>query len=167
VSPLPPFEQILDRYGADVWRFAAAQAGVAFADDVFQDTMLAALAAYPEVRDPAAIKSWLLRITARKAIDAARARARAPVPVPDAGSAEPANVTPDLELPDDGLWAQVRALPPKQRQAVALRIVLDLAYDEIARIMQTSVEAARRNVHEALKTLRKEVTDDYADTSAE
>jgi RNA polymerase sigma factor (sigma-70 family) len=167
MSRLPPFEQILDRYGADVWRFAAAQAGVALADDVFQDTMLAALAAYPEVREPTAVKSWLLRITARKAIDTARARARAPVPVPDAGSAEPANVTPEPDLPDDGLWAQVRALPPKQRQAVALRIVLDLAYDEIARTMQTSVEAARRNVHEALKTLRKEVTDDYADTRAE
>jgi RNA polymerase sigma factor (sigma-70 family) len=167
VSRLPPFEQILERYGADVWRFAAAQAGVARADDIFQDTMLAALAAYPEVRDPTAIKSWLLRITARKAVDAARARARAPVPVPDTEPAGSAEVTPEPELPDDELWAQVRALPPKQRQAVALRIVLDLAYDEIAGTMQTSVEAARRNVHEALKTLRKEVTDDYADTRAE
>lgn len=167
MTRLPPFEQVLERYGADVWRFAAAQAGVARADDVFQDTMLAALAAYPEVRDPTAIRSWLLRITARKAIDAARARARAPVPVPDAGTAEPAHATgPEPELPDAELWARVRALPPKQRQAVALRTILDLAYDEIARTMQISVEAARRNVHEALKTLRKGVTDDHAHTRA-
>jgi RNA polymerase sigma factor (sigma-70 family) len=152
---LPPFEEILDRYGTDVWRFAAAQAGRAQADDVFQETMLAALAAYPGVQDPAAIRSWLLRITARKAIDAARARARAPVPVPDA---DPGLAAEPLDLPDDRLWAQVRALPPKQREAIALRIVLDLPYDQIASTMQTSVEAARRNVHEALKTLRsKEV----------
>jgi DNA-directed RNA polymerase specialized sigma24 family protein len=67
----------------------------------------------------------------------------------------------------------VRALPPKQRQAVALRTILDLAYDEIASTMQISVEAARRNVYEALKTLRKqlkpvtEVTDDHAHTRAD
>jgi RNA polymerase sigma factor (sigma-70 family) len=158
VSRLPPFEQILDRYGADVWRFAASQLGPGSADDLFQETMLAALAAYPSVRQPEAIKSWLFRITARKAADAVRAAARAPVPA--AVPPEPAAVTAAPEPPDDDLWALVRALPRKQRQAVALRTILDLPYDEIAGIMRTSVEAARRNVHEALKRLREEVTED-------
>ena len=158
MSRLPPFEQILDRYGADVWRFAASQLGPGSADDLFQETMLAALAAYPSVRQPEAIKSWLFRITARKAADAVRAAARAPVPA--AVPPEPAAVTAAPEPPDDDLWALVRALPRKQRQAVALRTILDLPYDEIAGIMRTSVEAARRNVHEALKRLREEVTED-------
>jgi RNA polymerase sigma factor (sigma-70 family) len=164
VSHLPPFEQILDLYGADVWRFAASQLGQGHADDIFQETMLAALAAYPEVRKPESIKSWLLKITARKVIDFARAQARAPVPAPV--TPEPA-AAQQPELPDERLWARVRALPPKQRQAVALRTILDLPYDEIANTMQTSVGAARRNVHEALKTLREEVTDDHAHTRAE
>jgi RNA polymerase sigma factor (sigma-70 family) len=154
VSHLPPFELILDRYGADVWRFAASQLGRANADDIFQETMLAALAAYPEVRKPESIKSWLIKIASRKVADFARAQARAPVPA--ATTPEPA-ATQQPELPDEHLWARVRALPPKQRQAVALRTILDLPYDEIASTMQTSVEAARRNVHEALKTLRGEV----------
>jgi RNA polymerase sigma factor (sigma-70 family) len=168
VSRLPPFEQILDRYGADVWRFAASQLGQAHADDIFQETMLAALAAYPEVRKPDSIKSWLLRITARKVVDFARAQARAPVPaavLPEPPAQRSGVQQP--ELPDEDLWARVRALPPKQRQAVALRTVLDLPYDEIASTMQTSVEAARRNVHEALRTLREEVTNDHAHTRAE
>jgi len=155
MTGLPPFEQILERYGADVWRFAASQLGPAHADDVFQEAMLAALAAYPRVREPDSIKSWLLRITARKVIDMARANARAPVPA--ASTPEPATLAAEPELPDDDLWARVRALPPKQRQAVALRTILDLPYDEIASTMHTSVEAARRNVHEALKTLRAEM----------
>ena len=128
MTALPPFEQVLDRYGADVWRFAAAQAGPAHADDVFQETMMAALA-----------------------VDGARARAGQV-----AHQKEPA--VPPAEPPDDGLWARVRALPPKQREAVALRTILDLPYAEIAATLATSVEAARRNVHEGLKTLRKEVT---------
>jgi RNA polymerase sigma factor (sigma-70 family) len=155
MTGLPPFEQVLDRYGADVWRFAAAQAGPAHADDIFQETMLAALAGYPQLRKPDSVKSWLFRIAARKAVDAARTRSRAPVPVAEIDAAAAVSAPPDL--PEEELWAQVRALPPKQRQAVALRIVLDLPYDEIAAAMATSVAAARRNVHEALKTLRMEV----------
>lgn len=112
--------------------------------------MLAALAAYPTLRDPTVMRSWLFRIVARKAVDLFRARARDAIPVaePDAGS------VPEHELRDDELWDHVRALPDKQRHAVTLRYLLDLEYAEIAAMMQISAEAARRNVFEALKGLR-------------
>ncbi len=150
VSRLPPFEHIVAEHGIDIWRFAASQVGRERADDVFQETMLAALSAYASLRDPAAVRSWLLRIAARKAVDLFRATARAPVSVaePDPGAqAEP-------ELRDDELWAYARALPDKQRQALGLRFVLDLPYADIGAAMATSAEAARRNVFEALKALR-------------
>jgi RNA polymerase sigma factor (sigma-70 family) len=51
----------------------------------------------------------------------------------------------------------VRALPPKQRLAVAHRFVLDLSYKEIGEAMDTTEEAARRNVHEGLNKLREAV----------
>jgi RNA polymerase sigma factor (sigma-70 family) len=147
---LPPFQEVLDRHGHDVHRLCLAVAGPAHADDVYQDTMLAALAAYPRLRDPATVRSWLLTIASRKAIDAHRTRAREAVPVadPDAGAA------PEAEVPDAELWAQVRELPDKQRLAVSYRFVLDLAYREIGAAMGTSEEAARRNVYEALERLR-------------
>ena len=44
----------------------------------------------------------------------------------------------------------------KQRTALALRFVTDAAYSEVASVMGTSEEAARRNVHEGLKRLRVE-----------
>lgn len=157
---LPPFEHVVDEYGDDVWRFSVSQVGRDRADDVFQETMLAALAAFPRLRDPSAVRPWLLRIAARKAVDLFRARARAPLPVgdPDPGSA------PQPGLPDDELWAHVRALPNKQRQAVALRFVLDLKHAEIGAAMETSAEAARRNVFEGLKALRCRMTGaDHAD----
>jgi len=154
---LPPFEHVVEEYGGDVWRFSASQVGRDRADDVFQETMLAALAAFPSLRDPNAVRPWLLRIAARKAVDLFRARARAPVllekAAPDPGSA------PAPGLPDDELWAHVRALPHKQRQAVALRFVLDLKYAEIGGAMETSPEAARRNVFEGLKALRGRMTE--------
>jgi RNA polymerase sigma factor (sigma-70 family) len=147
---LPPFQDVLDRHGRDVYRVCVAVAGPANADDCFQETMLAALAAYPRLRDPGVVRSWLLTIASRKAIDAHRVRSREAVPVaePDAGPA------PERPAGDAELWARVRELPEKQRLAVAYRFVADLAYAEIAEAMGTSEEAARRNVFEGLRRLR-------------
>ncbi|HEY3259891.1 MAG TPA: sigma-70 family RNA polymerase sigma factor [Pseudonocardiaceae bacterium] len=151
-ATLPPFEQVVERHGLDVWRFAVSQVGRDRADDVFQETMLAALAGYPALRDAGAVRSWLLRIAARKAVDEFRAAARAPVPVADPDGA---GLVAAPEPADEELWARVRSLPTKQRLAVALRFVLDLDYADIGDAMQTSPEAARRNVFEALRTLRQ------------
>ncbi|MBA3302856.1 MAG: sigma-70 family RNA polymerase sigma factor [Acidimicrobiia bacterium] len=150
VRALPPFQQVIEHHGADVWRFSASQVGAHRADDLFQETMLAALSAYPSLRDAGATRPWLFRIAARKAVDLFRATARAPVPVaePEEGPAPPP------ERPDEELWSLVRALPDKQRQAVALRFVVDLDYAQVGEAMGTSSEAARRNVFEALRTLR-------------
>ena len=150
MSALPPFEQVVEDYGVDVWRFAVSQVGPARADDVFQETMLAALSAYPSLRDPGAVRSWLIRIAARKAVDAFRADARVPVPVEEAET----GTVPQPEPPDDDLWMRVRALPGKQREAIGLRFVVDLDYVAIGAAMDTSPEAARRNVFEGLKALR-------------
>lgn len=155
VGALAPFEQVVEQHSVDVWRFSVSQVGPQRADDVFQETMLAALAAYPSLRDPEAVRPWLLRIAAHKAVDAFRAGARAPVPVADPEAAVGGvGLTSGPEPPDDELWAGVRALPAKQRQAVALRFLLDLEYADIGAAMETSTEAARRNVFEALRTLR-------------
>jgi RNA polymerase sigma factor (sigma-70 family) len=151
---LPPFEQVIEVHGRAVLRLCAAQAGPERAEDVFQETMLAALRAYDEVRDPAAIRSWLFSIAARKAVDAHRQRLRSPEPVADL---EPPAVADDVEIRDEGLWHLVRSLPDKQRSAVALRYVADLSHREIAEVMRTSEAAARRNVFEGLERLREHV----------
>jgi len=147
---LPPFEQVVALYGPSLLRFCAAQVGGDRAEDVFQETMLSALRAYDGVRDPSALRSWLYAIAVRKALDAHRARARSPEPVadldPEAGPGEAET--------DDELWEHVRALPAKQRQAVALRFLADLSHREIATAMETSEEAARRSVFEGLNRLR-------------
>ncbi len=50
----------------------------------------------------------------------------------------------------------MRALPEKQRVAVFLRSAADMSYAEVAEVLGSSQEAARRNVHEGLKRLREE-----------
>jgi RNA polymerase sigma factor (sigma-70 family) len=151
---MQPFQVVAERYAGDVWRFCASQVGVAGADDCFQETMLAALEAYPRLRDPRAVRSWLLRVASRKAIDRHRRVARDAIPVADV---EPGggDRTPAREV---GLLELVGQLPEKQRLAVAYRFVADLPYREIGELMDTSDEAARRNVHEGVKALRSLLT---------
>jgi DNA-directed RNA polymerase specialized sigma24 family protein len=153
-ASLPPFQTLLDAHGRDVHRFLIASVGRHDADDCYQDTCLAALRAYPRLREAANLRGWLFTIAHRKAIDHVRRRRRAPAPVGDPPDTQP---TPGPEPPDGTLWAAVRALPSKQRTAVALRYTLDAEYALIAAAMEISEDAARRNVHEGLKRLRKEL----------
>jgi RNA polymerase sigma factor (sigma-70 family) len=150
---LPPFQALIDAHGSDVHRFLLATVGATAADDCYQETWIAALRAYPRLRSAANLRGWVLTIAHRKSIDHFRARRRQPVPVGDV----PETATEDVEpLDDDRLWGLVRALPDKQRTAVALRYVFDASHAEIASVMDTSEEAARRNVHEGLRRLRTE-----------
>jgi RNA polymerase sigma factor (sigma-70 family) len=152
-NALPPFERVVELHGRAVLRFCVGRVGPGRAEDAFQETMLSALRAYEDVRDPEAIRSWLFSIAARKVIDTHRAEARTPQPIEDL---EPMAGAHDAPIVVDEIWAQVRALPEKQRQAVTLRYLADLSHREIAGVMQTSEPAARRNVFEGLTRLRQE-----------
>jgi RNA polymerase sigma factor (sigma-70 family) len=157
VASIPPFQSLIDRHGRDVHRFLIANVGPVDADDCWQETWLSALRAYPSLKDVTNLRSWLFTIAHRKAIDHARARGRRAIPVAEAAElagADPAHGDP---LPDEELWALVAQLPDKQRAAITLRFLADSAYAEIGGVMGTSEEAARRNVYEALKRLRKEL----------
>jgi RNA polymerase sigma factor (sigma-70 family) len=149
-AALDAFQVVFERYRDDVWRLCAGQVGVERAHDCFQETMLAALRAYPQLRDPDAVKPWLLRIAARKCLDAHRAAARDPIPTEQI---ELGGVI-DESSQDTELLELLSGLPEKQRLAVSYRFIADLAHREIAALMDISEAAARRNVYEALNTLR-------------
>jgi RNA polymerase sigma factor (sigma-70 family) len=154
---LPPFQALLDAHRADVYRFLVATAGPADADDAFQETWIAALRAYPKLGRADNLRAWLFRIAQNKAIDAHRANARRAIPV--AAVPERASPPPGAAAGSEPeLWARLRELPRKQRTAVFCRAVLGMPYAELAVLLESSEDAARRNVHEGLKRLREEYT---------
>jgi RNA polymerase sigma factor (sigma-70 family) len=151
---LPPFQRLLDAHSRDVHRFLIATLGRIDADDCYQETWLAALRAYPRLGDASNLRGWILTIAHRKAIDHVRAQKRRAIPVAEVPDRPGPPAQTDNGLPE--IWTKVRELPPKQRTALTLRYLLDAAYPEISKVMGTSEEAARRNVHEGLKRLRME-----------
>ena len=64
-----------------------------------------------------------------------------------------ASVLPD-ESWADGSDELLDALPVEQREAVRLRVVQELAYEQVAAALGTSVSAARVRVHRGLAALR-------------
>jgi RNA polymerase sigma factor (sigma-70 family) len=149
---LPPFQRLLDAHGADLHRFCVAQAGAHHGPDCFQESVLAALRAYPSVQDARNLRGWLFTIAHHKVLDHHRATARRPVLVPDVPERgeEPASS-------DGDLWTRVGALPDKQRGAIALRYLGDLPYADIGVALGCSEAAARQNVRAGLAALRQEV----------
>ena len=149
---LPPFEDFLDATGPTVFRFLRAAVGPSDADDVYQETFLAALRAYPTVREPDKLDRWILAIASRKAVDHHRRVSRRPIPTDDLPEAA---VGGEPALADAALWDAVKGLPPRQRVAVVHRHVLDRGYDEIAELMRCSAETARANVYQGMRRLRE------------
>ena len=152
---LPPFPSLIEQHRAVVWGYLVALVGPADAPDLYQDTVLSALRAYPEVRDASNLRSWLLSVAHSRVVDRARARARRPEVLGDPPERSSPATTSER---DDELWALVADLPEKQRHAVVLRFVGDLPYAAVAELTETSEAAARQNVRAALARLRKELS---------
>lgn len=172
-ASLPPFQQLLDRHAEDVLGYLIAMVGPNEADDCFQETFLAALRAYPGLRDGRNLKGWLFTIAHNKAIDSHRKAKLRPTPSgpPDelvamaeaiSGAVSTLGGRPgdngEVEGPAESfgpLSEAVEALPQKQRAAVMLRFGADLSHREIAAAIECSEAAARRNLHEGLNKLRE------------
>jgi RNA polymerase sigma factor (sigma-70 family) len=147
-----PFERIVTEFGPTVLRVCRAVLGPADAEDAWSETFLAALRAYPDLPENANVEAWLVTIAHRKALDARRAEARRPVAV-DRVPERPTGTG----WPEDWeghLWDALRALPAKQRSAVAYHYLAGLPYREVASIIGGSTDAARRAASDGIKNLR-------------
>jgi RNA polymerase sigma-70 factor (ECF subfamily) len=138
------------------------------AEEVAQDTFLRAyraLITYPpdRVRDLKQ-KAWLHRI----AVNVVRNRVRGVRPrlVELNGSESDHSPGPEAQAMRhaemDDLAARVACLPPRFRDAVVLRHVQELSYEEAAEALGQPVGTVKANVHRGLKMLRGD-NDDHAD----
>ncbi len=104
-------------------------------DDVVQEAFITAWQRLPELEEPAAVRSWLMRITSHKAISRVRAR-RPRLDVAEVEPASPETATPQRIVESrsqlEELSAALNELPDAQRQCWVLREVAGYSYDEIA-----------------------------------
>ena len=150
---LAPFDVVVSRHGATVLAVCRAVVGASDAEDVWSETFLAALRAYPALPDDANVEAWLVTIARRKGIDALRAGARRADPVADVPE-RPEHAVHD-PVRDDDLVTALASLTPRQREVIALHVIVGLPYAEVAEIVGGTAAAARRAAADGLARLRR------------
>ena len=152
------FLERVQAYAPALRRFAARMTGSpADAEDVLQETLVRALQRRGELRDPGQLRSWLFAITRTVSLNARRGL-RHTLEVLEGGlSAETEETTVggnlETEILDrslsDELTAALAALSPEHREAIWLREVEDLSYEEIARVVDCELGTVRSRLARA------------------
>ncbi|MCX5515420.1 RNA polymerase sigma factor [Kaistia algarum] len=126
------------------------------AEDVAQDVCLKLGEAIRSFDARSGFTTWLYRVTLNAVRDLQRAQSRTA-----RHASAYALVSPDEDPGDQeanvavvDLWRAVRALPPKQRDAVLLVYAEELSHAEAAVILECREATVSWHVHEARKTLR-------------
>lgn len=125
-----PFDTFYRRELVSLVALARALAGPAYAEDIAQDAMLAAYRHWRTVSQLDVPAAWVRRVCVNRAVSTMRRRgveARALVRLGSRRApAEP------LPTEHEAFWAEVRRLPRRQAQVVALHYIYDLGVAEIA-----------------------------------
>jgi RNA polymerase sigma-70 factor (ECF subfamily) len=123
------------------------------AQDIAQESFLAAMAALHRFDRGRPLGPWLRTIVARRAIDHGRARAARREVDEGAAALAPAPQTTSLR-PSDELLAAIARLAIEQRTVVVLRHLLELSPREVAAILDVPVGTVNSRMRRALDTLR-------------
>jgi RNA polymerase sigma-70 factor (ECF subfamily) len=118
------------------------------ADDLLAEAYTRAWERWSDVSTHAAPAAWVVRVALNLHRDRWRSRRwfgrlRPAAPVPP----------PELDL-DCDLLVALRALPDRQRDVVVMRVLLDLANDDVAEVLGIAPATVSVHLHRALTTLR-------------
>lgn len=159
---VPAFEELVRRYRNDV--FALAYHYVRNREDAWdmaQEVFVKAYKGLQRFRGDAAIKTWLLRITANRCKDHFKKRRLKTVALEDIVEEKKAGPAPRpdevLEARELGhaISAALETLPEKHRRAFVLREFEGLSYGEMAEVMGCSLGTVMSRLHHARKKLQK------------
>jgi RNA polymerase sigma-70 factor (sigma-E family) len=128
---------------------------VATAEEVVQDSFIAMHTAWRRIRDNDKALSYLRQSVVNRSRSVLRHRVvvdrNAPKPAPDMPSAEQGALT---LIERSEVVTALRALPPRQREALVLRYYLDLSEAQIAGAMGISRGAVKSHTARAIAAMR-------------
>ena len=159
-------DALLRRYQPQIYRFGMKMCrDPEVAQDVLQETLLAAARTLGGFRGGSSISTWLYTIARSFCIKTRRTSAFAPVIVsldsqaPEARAAADGAPGPDRTLGDReiaaALDAAIAALAPDHREVLLLRDVEGLPASEVAEVTGLSVAAVKSRLHRARTEVRE------------
>ncbi len=158
--------ELLARFGREIQAVAYLTVRDAVdAEEILAETLLTALERGHQLRDETALRAWLLRIAANKALGMRRRSVRLIRLGSLAERASPES-TDSASLNRAVLQDALAELPPRIRAAIALRYYADLSVDEVAAALGTSRNTVKTQLRIGLERLRDHLRDESLDPAA-
>jgi RNA polymerase sigma factor (sigma-70 family) len=128
------------------------------AQELVAEAFARACASWHTLRRHPAPAAWVVRTALNLNISRWRRRRRE-VPVPDPGllAGRPATFTASPDPVDPQIMAALLRLPARQRQVIALRLILDLDTSGTARVLGITPNTVMAHMARALATLRSDL----------
>jgi len=147
------FDALLEQYGSEIQTVAYLIVRDRLdAEDILAETLITAWQKGRDLREPAALRTWLLRIATNKALLLRRSRSRI-VPITEAAELTGPDST-DPSATRLAILAAVGELPTEMRAAVVLRYYADLPVEEVARVLGKSPNTVKSQLRVALARMR-------------
>jgi len=165
------FAQLVERHQHSVVGTVAKMlAGDADAEDISQMVFLRVWKSAPRYEPTAKFTTWLMTITRNLVFNEMRRRQRArfvpidggetddgpPLQFEDTESAQPGEELLKAEM-QGAIDAAIASLPENQRMAIVLRRFENMPYEDIARVLHTSVPAVKSILFRARADLKEKL----------
>jgi RNA polymerase sigma-70 factor (ECF subfamily) len=160
------FELLVRKYQHKILQLVGRLVGEGDAPDVAQDTFIKAYRALHGFRGQSAFYTWLYRIGINTAKNHLIARGRRPagqdIDVSDAEQYGHTEHLSDVDTPESVVLSEeirhkvvevIQKLPPDLRQAITLRELEGLSYEEIAQIMDCPIGTVRSRIFRAREAI--------------
>jgi RNA polymerase sigma-70 factor (ECF subfamily) len=168
------FDELVEKFKAPILNYVCRQIGNPDeAEDIAQNVFVQVYKSVDRYEANAKFTTWLFTIARNLCLNEFRRRQRHPlqslqeaisdepgadqVQYADPRSRSPALETSENEL-NEHIMAAIQKLPENQRTAILLCRYDGLPYEEIAKILGTTVSATKSLLHRARETLKQELS---------
>lgn len=158
------FASLLQRHYRPVYRVAwRMMNGQAEAEDVAQEAFLKLWQNPGQVREPKALRGWLMRVASNLALDRLRRKAHEDLDMVE-NLADPGQITGgelDLQAARSRVDRAIARLPERQKLALTLVYFEGLGNIEAAEAMDATVEAVESLLGRAKRSLKQDLAGDW------
>lgn len=121
------------------------------AEDLAQEAFVAAHNAWDRVSQYEKPEAWVRRVVANKSVSLFRRKMREAKAL--ARMKPESSYLPRIPAEDDEFWKEVRNLPKRQSQAIALYYLEEMSVNEIADVLECSASTVKVHMHKGRKRL--------------
>ena len=151
------FSILVERYSRRLyWHIRHMVVSHEDADDILQDTFIKAWTHIDDFRADSQISTWLFRIAINQSLTfLSHKKETVPIDTPNSRRVSMLESDPWFDGDEAAICLQkaLASLPPKQRVVFNMKYFENMKYEEMSKILETSVGALKASYHIAVKKI--------------